>query len=62
MAPTCKTPAGADLAGASRDCFGGWSHLSDNPASLRVQHLIARYALPIETAAIIAALAFGGAA
>jgi hypothetical protein len=34
----------------------------DNPASLRVQHLIARYSLPIETAAIIAALAFGGAA
>ena len=62
MAPTYKTPAGADLAGASRNSCGGCLHLPDNPASLRVQHLIARYALPIETAAIIAALAFGGAA
>ena len=61
MAPTYKTPAGADLTGASRNSCGGCLQGLDNPASLRVQHLIARYALPIETAAIVAALAFGGA-
>ena len=62
MSPTYKTPAGVILAGASRDSFGGCLQSLDNPAFLRVQHLIARYALPIESAAIIAALAFGGAA
>ena len=62
MAPTNKSPAGVILAGPSRNSCGGCLHLPDNPASLRVQHLIARYALPIETAAIVAALAFGGAA
>ena len=61
-APTRETPAGAILAGASRNSCGGCLQSLDNPASLRVQHLIARYSLPIETAAIIAALAFGGAA
>ena len=61
MAPTYKSPAGVILAGPSRNSCGGCLQSLDNPAFLRVQHLIARYALPIETAAIIAALAFGGA-
>ena len=61
MAPTYKSPAGVNLAGPSRDSCAGPSQSFDNPAFLRVQHLIARYALPIESAAIIAALAFGGA-
>jgi hypothetical protein len=62
MRQTNKTPAGLIPTGASRDSCGGNSHLLDNPASLRIQHLIARHALTVETAAIIAALAFGGAA
>ena len=37
MAPTCKTPAGVILAGASRDCFGGWSRFADTLTMALVQ-------------------------
>ena len=62
MAPKCKTSAGTDLAEASRNSCGGCLHLPVTSPSYAVQHLVSRYSLPIETAAIIAALAFGGAA
>ena len=60
MAQNCKTTAGKAV--ASRDLLGGWSRRSDTLAAQRAQYLAIRFALPIETAALIAALAFGGAA
>jgi hypothetical protein len=47
---------------ASCGRFPDATHKPFTVNALRIQHLAARYALPIETAAIIAALAFGGAA
>ncbi|MBN9146235.1 MAG: hypothetical protein BGP00_06055 [Novosphingobium sp. 63-713] len=54
-----KTP---NLAvGASRNSCGGISCDTFTLSAFRAQHLASRYALPLETAAIVAALAFGGA-
>jgi hypothetical protein len=62
---TNKTPAGVAAAtanaGASCDKLAGASHGFLTLSVLQAQHLAARYALPLETAAIVAALAFGGA-
>ncbi len=55
-----KTPAARGDRGV--EFAGERFHGLDTRTSIQVQHLIARYALPIETAAIIAALAFGGVA
>ena len=45
---------------ASRVKVGTGTHEVINPTTYQVQHLIARHSLTIESAAIIAALAFGG--
>ena len=47
---------------ASCDMVSTASHEPYTLTALRLQFLASRFALPIETAAIIAALAFGGAA
>lgn len=60
MAPKNETPT--VKAGASRDILGGPSHDSLTLTTYRLQCLAARYALPVETAAIVAALAFAGGA
>jgi hypothetical protein len=41
--------------------LAGTFHVPNTPTVYQVQHLIARHALTLESAAIIAALAFGGA-
>lgn len=53
-----KTPAGR--AGRGADSLVGPSSVPPTLALIRAQHIAARYGLPIETAAIVAALAFGG--
>ncbi len=45
---------------ASRVMVGTGTQEANNPTVYQVQHLIARHALTLESAAIIAALAFGG--
>jgi hypothetical protein len=40
--------------------LGGTFHVPNTPTVYQVQHLIARHAMTLESAAIIAALAFGG--
>ena len=47
---------------ASRNCFAGHSCGALSLASYQAQHLASRFALAPETAAIVAALAFGGGA
>ena len=47
---------------ASRNSCGGISCEPFTRTAYRAQHLVARFALPIETAAIVAALAFAGGA
>ena len=46
---------------ASRNSCGGISCEPFTLTAYRAQHLAARFPLPIETAAIMAAFAFGGA-
>ena len=58
MTPNNEAPAGG--AGASRECLVGPSRENLTLTAFRAQRLAARYALPIETAAILAVLAFGG--
>ena len=53
-----KTPTAN---GRGLEKLGGQFQVPFSLAALRAQHLAARYALPLETAAIMAALAFGGA-
>jgi len=53
-----KTPA---VAGRGVEGLAGASTAPIALAAYRAQHLAARFAMPIETAAIVAALAFGGA-
>ena len=52
-----KTPT---VSGRGVEKLGGF-HCLDSLTAVQVQHLIVRHALTIETAAIIAALAFGNA-
>lgn len=47
--------------GASRNSCGGISCDTFTLSAYRAQHLASRYALSFETAAVLAALAFGGA-
>lgn len=47
---------------ASRNSCGGISCETLTLSTLRVQHLMARYALPVETAVIVSALMFEGMA
>jgi len=54
-----KTPATAEV---SRGLLPSFSPANLSLSTLRAQHVANRYALPAETAAIIAALAFGGTA
>jgi hypothetical protein len=60
MPPKSKTPA--DKAGASRDSFAGLSLSLATLEAYRAQFLSIAYAMPPERAAMLAALAFGGAA
>jgi hypothetical protein len=60
MARTCKTPADADPAGASRDGLRGASHFLDTLDASRAQFLIGAHFVRPEWAAMLAALAFGG--
>jgi hypothetical protein len=60
MAPKYETPT--DEAGASRESLEGTSRDCFTLTTYRLQYLAARYALPVETAAIVAALAFAGGA
>ena len=53
-----KTPAAQGDRGVEK--LAGHFHALNTPTAFQVQHLIARHALTFETAAIIAALAFGG--
>ena len=61
MARICKTPPVGGKSGASRDQLAGWSRSNLTLSTFRAQHLIGSYAVRPEIAAIIAALAFGGA-
>jgi hypothetical protein len=54
-----KTPAAQG--GRGMELLAGASVAPITLTTLRAQHIAARYALPIEQAAIVAALAFGGA-
>jgi len=54
-----KTPAVTGRGVEVLTCFSSAQTIT---ATLRIQYLASRYALPLETAAIVAALAFGGAA
>lgn len=53
-----KTPAATN--GSGMETLPGNFQAPLTLSTLRIQHLAARYALPLETAAIVAALAFGG--
>lgn len=53
-----KTPAAQRDRGVEK--LAGNLHALNTPTAFQVQHLISRYALTVESAAIIAALAFGG--
>ena len=53
-----KTPAA--MGGRGAETLVGPSAPILTLATIRAQHVAARYGLPIETAAIVAALAFGG--
>jgi hypothetical protein len=53
-----KTPTA--LGGRGMEKLAGGSNASFSTMAYRAQIVAARYALPLETAAIIAALAFGG--
>lgn len=46
--------------GRGGEMLAGASFAQNNLADLRAQHLVARFALPLATAALVAALAFGG--
>jgi len=46
---------------ASRNSCGGISCDTFTLSAFRAQHLASRYALPFKTAALVAALSFGGA-
>ncbi len=48
------------VSGGAVEKLAGDFHALSTLSALRVQHLMARHALPIETAAIVSALAFGG--
>ena len=54
-----KTPA---VTGRGMETLSGNFQAPITLTSYRAQHLAARFALPIETAAIVAALAFAGGA
>ena len=58
MPPYYETPAGK--AGASRESLVGTTRENLTLTAYRAQRFAYRYALPIETAALLAALAFGG--
>jgi hypothetical protein len=58
MTPNKETPAGK--AGASRESLVGTTRENLTLTAYRAQRFAYRYALPIETAALLAALAFGG--
>lgn len=47
---------------ASGVLFPNWTPISLSLSAFRAQHLAARYGLTVEAAAIVAALAFSGAA
>lgn len=53
-----KTPIAQGDRGVEK--LGGQFHVPNTPTAFQVQHLIARHSLTLESAAIIAALAFGG--
>lgn len=53
-----KTPAASS--GRGMELLAGASVAPLTLTAYRAQHLASRFALPIETAAILAALAFGG--
>ena len=53
-----KTPAAQGDRGVEK--LGGTFQVPNTPTGYQVQHLIARHALTLESAAIIAMLAFGG--
>jgi len=48
--------------GRAVEKLGGDFHCPFTLCAFRAQHVASRFGLPIETAAIVAALAFGGAA
>lgn len=52
-----KTPAAN---GRGVEKLAGILRVLNTPMTYQVQHLIARHALPPQTAALVAALAFGG--
>ena len=54
-----KTPAACG--GRGLEMLAGGFHGPLTLAKYRAQHIASRYALPIETAALVAALALGGA-
>lgn len=54
-----KTPAATN--GRGMETLPGNFHAPFTLTAYRAQHLAARFPLPIETAAIMAAFAFGGA-
>ena len=56
-----KTPTAYDC-GRGVEKLAGNLHSLNTPTTYQVQHLIARYSLTIEIAAIIVALAFFGGA
>lgn len=58
MTPHNEAPALS--AEAPRESLVGPSRNAFNLTAFRAQRIAARYALPIETAVILAALAFGG--
>lgn len=55
-----KRKAPAALGSEGRETLGGGFSGPFSTTAYRAQIVAARYALPLETAAIIAALAFGG--
>lgn len=60
MPHKCEGPA--DRAGPTRDLLGGWSRSLPTLRTYQAQILIAAHGVRPELAAMIAALAFGGAA
>ena len=55
-----ETPTACGCSGRGLELLGGSFHVPHTLAAYRAQLFASRYAIPIETAALVAALALGG--
>jgi hypothetical protein len=62
MSQNNETPAGSQVAGVSRDSFGGLSHTPSSLAHQRAQFLTLAYSVRPDMAVMLGALIFDGGA